>query len=88
MRDVENRNEILTSGWERMQNAPTQEFAAAVIEVAKIANHRFDDLVADASPILGARAARMSCRAAVVARTRPPGGPATSRAPACSGSTR
>jgi len=42
-----------------MQNAPTQEFAAAVIEVAKIANHRFDDLVADASPILGARAANL-----------------------------
>ena len=60
VRDVENRNEILKSGWERMQNAPTQEFAAAVIEVAKIANHRFDDLVADASPILGARAARMT----------------------------
>src|SRR6476661_4353508 len=60
VRDVENRNQILTSGWERMQNAPTQEFAAAVIEVAKIANHRFDDLVADASPILGARAARMT----------------------------
>ena len=60
VRDVENRNEILKSGWERMQNAPTQEFAAAVIEVAKIANHRFDDLVADASPILGARAANLT----------------------------
>ena len=59
VRDVENRNQILKSGWERMQNAPTQEFAAAVIEVAKIANHRFDDLVADASPILGARAANL-----------------------------
>jgi len=59
VRDVENRNQILKSGWERMQNAPTQEHAAAVIEVAKIANHRFDDLVADASPILGARAVRM-----------------------------
>jgi OHCU decarboxylase len=60
VRDVDNRNEILKSGWERMQNAPTQEFAAAIIEVAKIANHRFDDLVADANPILGARAARMT----------------------------
>src|SRR6478735_9219253 len=59
VRDVANRNQILTSGWERMQNAPTQEFAAAVIEVAKIANNRFDDLVADASPILGARAAKL-----------------------------
>jgi OHCU decarboxylase len=60
VRDVDNRNEILKSGWERMQNAPTQEFAAAIIEVAKIANHRFDDLVADASPIMSARAARMT----------------------------
>ena len=42
-----------------MQNSPSQEHAAAIIEVAKIANHRFDDLVADASPILGARAANL-----------------------------
>ena len=54
MRDVEKRDQILTSGWERMQNSPTQEHAAALIEVAKIANHRFDDLVADANPILSA----------------------------------
>ncbi len=59
VRDVDKRDEILKTGWERMQNAPTQEHAAAVIEVAKIVNHRFDDLVADASPILGARAIRM-----------------------------
>ena len=59
VRDVEKRDQILRSGWERMQNSPTQEHAAAVIEVAKIANHRFDDLVADASPILMARAANL-----------------------------
>ncbi len=59
VRDVEKRDLILQSGWERMQNSPTQEHAAALIEVAKIANHRFDDLVADASPILGARAASL-----------------------------
>jgi len=58
VRDVENRNQILKSGWERMQNAPTQEHAAAVIEVAKIANHRFDDLVAEANPITSARTRR------------------------------
>jgi 2-oxo-4-hydroxy-4-carboxy-5-ureidoimidazoline decarboxylase len=39
-----------------MQNSPTQEHAAALIEVAKIANHRFDDLVADANPLLLTRA--------------------------------
>ena len=59
VRDVEKRDQILESGWERMQNSPSQEHAAAIIEVAKIANHRFDDLVADASPILGARAANL-----------------------------
>jgi OHCU decarboxylase len=69
VRDVENRNQILKSGWERMQNAPTQEHAAAVIEVAKIANHRFDDLVADASPILSARATRMTAAPALSAPT-------------------
>jgi hypothetical protein len=32
--------------------------AAALIEVAKIANHRFDDLVAEANPIASARTRR------------------------------
>ncbi len=50
VRDVAKRDDILEAGWERMQNAPTQEHAASVIEVAKIVNHRFDDLVAEASP--------------------------------------
>ena len=69
VRDVEKRDQILKSGWERMQNAPTQEYAAAVIEVAKIANHRFDDLVADASPILGARAANLEAATRCPRRT-------------------
>ena len=56
VRDVEKRDQILKSGWERMQNSPTQEHATAMIEVAKIANHRFDDLVADANPLLMTRA--------------------------------
>ncbi len=56
VRDVEKRDQILKSGWDRLQNSPTQEQATAVIEVAKIANHRFDDLVADASPLVLPRA--------------------------------
>jgi len=36
VRDVEKRDQILKTGWERMQNSPTQEHAAAIIEVAKI----------------------------------------------------
>jgi uric acid transporter len=59
VRDVEKRDQILKSGWARMHNSPTQEHASAMIEIAKIANHRFDDLVADASPILLARAATL-----------------------------
>jgi OHCU decarboxylase len=79
VRDVDKRDDILKSGWERMQNAPTQEHAAAIIEVAKIANHRFDDLVADASPILGARAVRME--AAPLTGTEPARHTATSDRP-------
>ena len=76
MRDVEKRDQILKSGWERMQNSPTQEHAAAMIEVAKIANHRFDDLVADASPILLRQGGDPR---------GDPGGPAVPQPPAASG---
>ena len=38
-----------------MNNSPTQEHARALIEIATIANHRFDELVADANPIHSAR---------------------------------
>ena len=55
VRDEQNIDQILRSGWERLNNSPTQEHAAALIEIAKIAKHRFDELVADANPILSAR---------------------------------
>jgi len=51
VRDVEKRDHILRTGWDRVGNSPAQEHAAALIELAKIANHRFEDLVADANPI-------------------------------------
>lgn len=35
-----------------------QEHTAALIEIAKIAGHRFGDLVADANPIRSARTQR------------------------------
>jgi len=70
VRDVEKRDQILRTGWERMQNSPTQEHAAGIIEVAKIANHRFDDLVADASPILMAMATNLG---ATPSLSSPPG---------------
>jgi OHCU decarboxylase len=58
VRDAGDRNQILESGWARMNNSPTQEHATALIEIAKIANHRFDDLVAEANPIHTARTQR------------------------------
>ena len=55
VRDQESFDQILRQGWERLNNSPTQEHAAALIEIAKIATHRFDGLVADANPIHSAR---------------------------------
>jgi len=58
-RDVGDRYERVTAtGWGRMANAPGVERATALLEIAKIANYRFDDLVADANPIASARVAR------------------------------
>jgi uric acid transporter len=58
VRDAGDRKRILESGWARMNNSPAQEHATALIEIAKIANHRFDDLVAEANPIHTARTQR------------------------------
>lgn len=55
VRDQESFEHVLRHGWERLNNSPTQEHAAALIEIAKIAAHRFDRLVADANPIHSAR---------------------------------
>ena len=55
VRDHENFAQLLRHGWERLNNSPVQEHAAALIEIAKIATHRFDRLVADANPIHSAR---------------------------------
>ncbi len=55
VRDSPDRQHILDSGWARMHNSPAQERATALIQIANIANHRFDDFVADANPIHSAR---------------------------------
>jgi OHCU decarboxylase len=55
VRDQLNIDQLLQHGWERLNKSPTQEHAAAVIEIAKIATHRFDQLVAEANPIHSAR---------------------------------
>src|SRR4051812_44485685 len=63
VRDNPSRERILAQGRARMHNSPTQEHAAAIIEIAKIAGHRFDDLVADANPIHSARTLRYDATA-------------------------
>ncbi|OBF21561.1 solute carrier family 23 protein [Mycobacterium sp. ACS4331] len=59
-RETERFDRVLRNGWSRMDNSPATETAFALIEVAKIANHRFTDLVADANPIAAARFSRFS----------------------------
>jgi OHCU decarboxylase len=55
VRDQDSFDQVLRHGWERLNNCPTQEHAAALIEIAKIATYRFDQLIADANPIHSAR---------------------------------
>jgi OHCU decarboxylase len=55
VRDQTSFNQVLGNGWQRLNNSPTQEHATALIEIAKIATHRFDQLVANANPIHTAR---------------------------------
>jgi uric acid transporter len=56
VRDAASRERILADGRQRLENSPSQEHAAALIEIAKVAAHRFADLVAGANPIATARA--------------------------------
>jgi uric acid transporter len=59
-RETERFDRVLRNGWSRMDNSPATEKAYALIEVAKIANYRFTDLVADANPIAAARFGRLN----------------------------
>jgi OHCU decarboxylase len=58
VRTLDTRDQVLDIGHERLMNSPNQERATALIEVAKIVNHRFDELVAGANPIHTARTQR------------------------------
>ncbi len=49
------REALVRHARSRLQNSPAQEHVAALLEVAKIAGHRFDDLVADANPTTSVR---------------------------------
>ena len=59
-RETERFDRVLRNGWSRIDNSPAAERAFALIEIAKIANYRFDDLVADANPIAAARFSRLN----------------------------
>jgi 2-oxo-4-hydroxy-4-carboxy--5-ureidoimidazoline (OHCU) decarboxylase len=59
-RETEHFDRVLKNGWARVDNSPAAEKAFALIEVAKIANYRFSDLVADANPIAAARFSRLN----------------------------
>ena len=59
-RETERFDRVLKNGWSRMDNSPAAEKAFALIEIAKIANYRFTDLVADANPIAAARFGRLN----------------------------
>ncbi len=48
--------QVLEQGWARLDNSPTQEHAAALLEIAKIANTRLADTVADTNPLATIRA--------------------------------
>ena len=56
-REVERYERVLANGWTRMANSAAVERAAGLIEIAKIANYRFDELVANANPIAAAHTA-------------------------------
>ena len=43
--------QVLDQAWDRLDNSPIQERAAALLEVAKIANHRLADKVEDTNPL-------------------------------------
>jgi OHCU decarboxylase len=46
---------LLRHGTDRLANSQNQEHAAALVEIAKIAGYRFDELLAGANPITTAR---------------------------------
>jgi OHCU decarboxylase len=54
-REIDSYTKVVDLGWARLANSPTIEHSTALIEIAKIANYRFNHLVANANPIETAR---------------------------------
>lgn len=59
-RDHERFDQLLRNGWSRIDNAPATERQTALIEISKIVNHRFANLVAEANPIATANFSRFT----------------------------
>ncbi len=51
--------QVLEQALQRLDNSPTQEHAAALLEIAKIANHRLEDVVEDTTPMRETRSASL-----------------------------
>ena len=58
VRDIENKDQVLAQGQARLHNSPSQEHALSLIEMAKIARHRFEASLAEANPVQAARTQR------------------------------
>lgn len=54
VRDRASVEQVLAEGWARLENSPKAERTASLLEISRIAGHRFDELVADANPIRSA----------------------------------
>ena len=52
--------QILEQAWRRLDNSATQERVAALLEIAKIANHRLADAVAGTEPMAEVRSSNMA----------------------------
>jgi OHCU decarboxylase len=51
--------QVLEQAWQRLDNSAVQEHAAALVEIAKIANHRLEDMVEDTRPMGSTRSASL-----------------------------
>ncbi len=58
VRDIEAKDDVLKQGQIRLGNSPGQEHATTLIEMAKIAGHRFEASLAEANPLAAARTQR------------------------------
>ncbi|WP_293780193.1 solute carrier family 23 protein [uncultured Aeromicrobium sp.] len=59
-REHERYDQLQRAGWTRMDNSAVTERQAALIEISKIVNYRYEQLVADANPISSARFGRFA----------------------------